>query len=307
MQFLFLFLFIALAIANKPTSKKNTYVTTPVGRILSECVHNVPSGSVIEEERDENDLITGRRIVRKNNHVVEIVPRCDTTEFPFFETISPSDDPPFPPDYDGWLVYTAFNTSSGFDTFLGDFTVPDAPASPPDVLFLFTGLQNIDWVPKRDPNPDGFDIIQPVLQYPGDDGYYWSVKSWYVTLDAGAFSSEEVMVSPGDTIFGNMSRITGEDWFIGSTALSTGQTTNMTYEAARLKDQFWAYNTLECYGCVDCSTYPSKNPSVFTNLALTKNSAPVVADWKINPKPNPTRFCTETITVQSPTGVTITF
>ena len=25
---------------------------------------------------------------------------------------------------------------------------------------------------------DGFDILQPVLQYPGDAGNYWSVKSW---------------------------------------------------------------------------------------------------------------------------------
>jgi hypothetical protein len=43
-------------------------------------------------------------------------------------------------------------------------------------------------------------------------------------------------------------------WFIGSTASSTGQTTTLTVSRARLAGQFWAYNTLECYGCVvSCS------------------------------------------------------
>lgn len=54
-----------------------------------------------------------------------------------------------------------------------------SPASTPDILYIFTGLQNIDWIPKVDPEPSAaFDIIQPVLQYPGDGGDYWSVKSW---------------------------------------------------------------------------------------------------------------------------------
>lgn len=46
-----------------------------------------------------------------------------------------------------------------------------------------------------DPEPSGaFDIIQPVLQYPGDEGNYWSVKSWYVTLKSGALASDEIKV-----------------------------------------------------------------------------------------------------------------
>ncbi len=46
------------------------------------------------------------------------------------------------------------------------------------------GVQNIDWIPKTDPEPTGpFDIVQPVLQSPADSGDDWSVKSWLVTLD----------------------------------------------------------------------------------------------------------------------------
>ncbi len=85
-----------------------------------------------------------------------------------------------PSDYDGWIAYTAFNVSSGISSFQGVFSVPDIPASTPHILYLFTGLQNKDWVPKVDPEVEGagFDIIQPVLQFPGDYGRYWSVKSW---------------------------------------------------------------------------------------------------------------------------------
>ena len=59
---------------------------------------------------------------------------------------------------DGWLQYTAVNVSKlglkgGFDAFTNTMSVPDVPASRPQVLYLFPGLQNIDWIPKVDPTP----------------------------------------------------------------------------------------------------------------------------------------------------------
>lgn len=51
-------------------------------------------------------------------------------------------------------------------------------ASHPWMLrFLFSCVFQI---PIHDPEVPVFDIIQPVLQYPADGGYYWSVKSWSV-------------------------------------------------------------------------------------------------------------------------------
>ena len=78
---------------------------------------------------------------------------------------------PLPADYDGWLQYTVSNTTDmakGYDGFYGEMSVPDLPKSRPQILYLFPGLQNIDWIPKVDPEPTAknpFDIIQPVLQY----------------------------------------------------------------------------------------------------------------------------------------------
>lgn len=131
---------------------------------------------------------------------------------------------------------------------MGYFSVPDAPQQNPEVLYLFTGLQNIDWIPIVDPDPSGpFDIIQPVcfskfnlyficsfksffqvLQYPGDGGNYWSVKSWYVTLDSGVVVSDEIPVKVGDTIFGNMTRLSGNNWYIGGTSLENKRTSSIT-------------------------------------------------------------------------------
>ena len=87
-----------------------------------------------------------------------------------------------PADYNGWLAYTADNHTAGYNSFLGFFSVPDEPAERAHIVYLFTGLQNFDWVPKVDPESQGqgFDIIQPVLQYPANFGRGWSVRSWSV-------------------------------------------------------------------------------------------------------------------------------
>ena len=52
------------------------------------------------------------------------------------------------------------------------------------------GVYLRSWIPKVDPEPSqDFDIIQPVLQYPGDSGNYWSVRSWCVFSTADVSSA----------------------------------------------------------------------------------------------------------------------
>jgi hypothetical protein len=139
---------------------------------------------------------------------------------------------------------TSPSMTTGFEAFTSVFSTPTLPTSDPDVLYLFPGLQNIDWIPLVDPIPSGaFDIIQPVLQYPGDNGNYWSVKSWWVTLDVGAMASNEVQLEVGDNIFGNMTKIGTEAWFINSVNMRTNQQTSIKASGigARLKSQPWAY------------------------------------------------------------------
>ena len=114
-----------------------------------------------------------------------------------------------------------------------------------------------------------------------------------------------------DNIFGNMSRVGVDSWYIGCYGVSpSGQKSQETVTTiksrTRLTSQPWAYNTLECYGCRSCATYPTM-PSVFTKLQLTQGSVDVSPAWIVNPKPSSDMKCKEGVTVASPSTQTIYF
>ena len=126
-----------------------------------ECVHVVPNGAHVTEDakgrvRVEHESLRGGHMR---------IPSCKRN------AKSKSARLGFPADYNGWLAYTSYKTTADtFTNFLGNFSVPNAPRNTPQQLFIFTGLQNVDWIPKVDPMPSQpFDILQPVLQYPADD------------------------------------------------------------------------------------------------------------------------------------------
>lgn len=293
------------------------YTPTPIGYMLKDCINNVPSGSLLVHEHNDEGVRTGRIIVKVDGEVHKIIPKCDTSRFPLLmqQLLDETKDNAssrkllqYPPDYDGWLAYTVFQNPTSFTSALGYFSVPDMPQNTPDILYLFPGLQNVDWIPKVDPQVPGFDIIQPVLQYPGDNGNYWSVKSWYVTLDAGYMVSDEIQVNAGDAIWGNMTFLGSNTWFVGSTVKSTGNSTTITVQSQdnRLGSQPWVYNTLECYGCQDCTTYPTQ-PISFYDIKLYAGSKLITPQWKVTPKPPEQKFCTEQAVVDSATKVHINF
>jgi hypothetical protein len=272
------------------------FTFTPQGPVPKKCVFQVPNGAHITES-PEGTL----QYKDPDTHQMIRLGSCDLT--PYFDPTLPPEYFGLPADYDGWLAFTSNMTKTTFDTFLGNFSVPDAPEHDPQVLYIFTGLQNVDWIPKIDPPPQVFDIIQPVLQYPGDDGNYWSVKSWYVTLDQGVVVSKELKVNIGTFVFGNMTRTGPQTWYIGSTN-SANETVSISVTRNRLLNQPWAYNTLEGYGVMGC-TYEPQNPTQFTALELTVDSKLVSPEWKSFQSPNPK--CHETATINSPDSVTISF
>lgn len=305
------------------------YTPTPAGDVLSHCVREVPHMAHAEEQPDGSTRLT------LEDGSSSSIPKCDTTvdgvTYPVLRrrgaaaaaahnattgaaanAVSDPQPNPLPADYDGWLQYTAFEDAQGFDSFVGEMSVPDVPAAKPQILYLFPGVQNIDWIPKVDPEPTQatpFDILQPVLQFPGS-GFKksWAVKSWYVTVNAGALYSSPINVASGDAILCNMTRTGPTSWFVGSKVKSSGKETNQRATNARLAKQPWAYNTLECYGCQGCATYP-KNPVTFTDLKLFKGGADVTSEvkWLVNPKPQADQKCKEATTVNSASDVAISF
>ena len=213
-----------------------------------------------------------------------------------------------PADYNGWLAYTVSKaTGAAYDAFLGSFSTPDAPKEVPQILYLFTGLQNINWIPKADPDPTvDFDIIQPVTQYPGNFGNYWSARSWYVTLRDGALASTEIRLEEGDNVFGNMTRTGTQSFTVVSVNSRTGEQTVQKASNARLSTQPWAYNTLECYGCSGCGTFPTK-PSVFSGLKLFAGGSEVKATWDVTPVKPVQPLCKAKAVVKDSADVTFDF
>lgn len=292
------------------------YTPTPFGYVLSHCIHHIPSGA------QSTVLPDGNTEVLAPNGTRIMIAKCDTQDGVYPVRIPREqgnrvEATSLPPDYDGWLQYTAVNVSKlglsgGFDAFTNVMSVPDKPAEPAQVLYFFPGLQNIDWIPKVDPEPGifkPFDIIQPVLQYPGE-GLDWELKSWYVTLHAGALYSTPIKVEAGDAILCNMTRTGPQSWdVIGTVQSDPSKTTKQKATNSRLALQPWAYNTLECYGCEGCGTFPTK-PITFTNNQLYQGGklVPVGGDqWEINPSPAKHLECHEATKVEVNGDTTISF
>lgn len=263
------------------------YVATPSGYILSKCAHTVPSGTYLKHDTLQGGMIAHHESFSEPRYISKCQPpkgypmRASREEM----AVMGSKNLTLPANYDGWTVYTVFESSNNktFDSFVNNFSTPtDLPKETPQQLFIFPGLQNQDWIPAHDKEPFfGFDIIQPVLQYPSSRGDGWSVKSWYVTTDIGTVATEEIALTPGDVILGNMTMTGPNTWYVDSVV--KGKHTHVTVDHPRLKTQPWAYNTVECYGCRGCGTYPT-TPTFFTDIVITQQNKQVPVSWLNTPK-----------------------
>merc|ERR1712228_781847 len=213
----------------------------------------------------------------------------------------------------GWQVYTKMDVGN-VSAFTGQWNVPSAPSKDGQILYTFTGLQNIDWVPPEKDPDEPFDIIQPVLQYgrtPAGGGAYWGVASWYVTLKAGAIHSELLRVEPDHIIFGNMTQ-TGEDqWFINSvdmTSTATRNNTSLIVSKSILKSQPWAYVTLEVYDVESCEQYPPSGTQMnYTNMQLYKGKDDISINFVIGTDGQSPPICDASISIPKSNDVSITF
>jgi len=272
------------------------YSLTPFGYHPNACIHKVPDGShIIDIDRE-----TGFIIVYPDGHK-ELHPPCSEKVHNVTNL-----------DGEGWQVWTKYytgNNNTDVNIFLGNFTVPQAPQEyKRQTLFIFTGLQNIDWVPP-DPRPKvPFAIIQPVLQYGlsvGGGGRLWSLASWYVTLSDGFIVSEFKTVEPGDVIFGNMTKLAKDSWFIGSYVRHKAIATTLIVTKKVLTVMPWAYVTLEVYGVTSCAQYPKNSASIFTDLILYQNGQLIEPKWGVQEQKG--AICGAKAQVISPSEVHLNF
>jgi len=290
-------LVITLSYAKVPEG----YTRTPAGIFWSECVHQVPSGTQIISSEE------GTTVIHLDGTVESAQP-CPVKSLGKNLKTKGTKKVGDTPD-DGWQAWTAYNNENNatFDIFLGYFNVPQSPSNfQGSILYLFTGLQNDNWVPipNEYSTPSDFVIIQPVLQYTSNG---WALASLYVTVDENVYESTLLPVTPGDSIFGNMTRTAPTTWYISG--ITGGQNTYLNVTDTRLTYQPWAYCTLEVYGIQDCTTDfpPSNSPIKFTQMQLFDQGGknPVTPQWQaLN---NGADHCNASASVGSASDATITF
>ena len=156
--FLFQILLGLICITFAFASNVEDFKITPFGRWAKECVHVVKPGSNIINHEDH--------FIIHHGNSKRTVQRCKTPN-PYIPSSTTNVTDPVIGE--GWQAYIKQNTNSNdITSFIGSWTVPPLPtnATPIEVLYTFTGLQNIDWVPPEiPPINQSFDIIQPVLGY----------------------------------------------------------------------------------------------------------------------------------------------
>ena len=97
-------------------------------------------------------------------------------------------------------------------------------------------------------------------------GAYWAVASWYVDGQGGpAFHSNLVQVNPGDVLLGVMTQ-TGQSGGQFSYYCEFVNIANTGLTISNVQELTWNIETLEAYGCQQCSDYPDANFTAFTGI-----------------------------------------
>eukprot|EP01083_Nonionella_stella_P314080 1130112_1 len=306
-MFMILLLLVAITNAVIKISDDEIYQLTPFGYWLSDCVHSVPSSSIITNFKHHftvNDKHTSRCKVPHNS--TYIAERIST--FAQQHTSIRQDNG------NGWQAYVKQDCGSGVTGFNGNWVVPSVPveSSIREVLYAFTALQNIDWVPPQTDPSEPFDIIQPVLQYGYESGKgggpFWGISSWYVTLSNDVIQSPLLPVSPGDLIYGVMQRVGNDSWYINTLDTTIGRNTSFTVSRSLLYSQPWAYVTLEVYDISSCDEFPPLGSNIpFSNLVLSNNFINTTIEWTPGRKGQNPSVCNAKIATYSSESVTISF
>jgi hypothetical protein len=261
-------------------------VITPGGVRHSSLVHRIQPGHTI-------DGTAGR--LRLFDHQAKLV-----TDFgalaarPLHQSLMPGNvmhpHVTVPGLQTGWISFAEWfnNTGHPITLFRSTWVVPPPPAtSSGQLIYLFNGIQNSTM------------IYQPVLQWGSNGafgGNHWCVASWFADGQGGqAFHSQDIQVSPGDTLVGvmTMTHQTGSQFSYNCEFQGIANTGLPITNQEELKD---AVVTLEAYNLTKCRDYPNTDATAFTaNTIQTTGPAPVV--WTAN---NPVTDCGQHTIIKNP-------
>jgi hypothetical protein len=229
------------------------YERTPGGLVHKSCVHEVPSGAVVDENDDVK--LDGRTIAH-----------LDPCHYPRYGRNSPPAGlTPTINDNIEAATAPAITNAWGFNWFneiTATVIVPSPPRTAPINNFFWPGLETAS----------GSAVLQPVLIYGQSDaggGPYWSVGLWYISAAGKETHVGVVRVRAGASITSTVklhcaANGTQCDALLmvqlnGTEILSLGVHTIEVWQTA-LK------GVLEANGINTCSQFPPGGSTTFTNV-----------------------------------------
>lgn len=255
------------------------YVRTPHGYFHSSCVQQVDQSEELQEDGS----------IKRADGKVRAISKCAYPNFLHSGVrVEASDNSArLPQTYNGYLQLVSTVLNSGTNKLTAYMAVPPNPTSQSgQTLYFFPGLQDAQNVVT---------ILQPVLGWNGYGANNWTIASWNCCKSGTTYVGNNVVVKPGDLIYGTMTNTSGQKWTITATDETNTSLASATLSTSGYNQSFdWVFaGALETYGVSSCSQFPSSGPIKFTNIQAYVNSQVVSnPSWSIQPGSNKETACT---------------
>ncbi|HTA64963.1 MAG TPA: hypothetical protein VK753_05620 [Xanthomonadaceae bacterium] len=255
------------------------YVRTPNGYFHASCVQHVDQSEELQQDGS----------IRRADGKIRQVAAC---AYPHFlrsgvRVEATEKATHLPEVYNGYLQLVSATLTSGTNQLIATMTVPRNPTtSSGQTLYFFPGLEDAQHVVT---------ILQPVLSWDGYGANNWTIASWNCCKSGTTYVGNNVVVSPGDEIYGTMVNTSGQQWTITATDETQTSLPSAVLKSSGYTQLFdWVFaGALETYGVSSCSQFPRTGPIRFTAIqAYVGGKVVNNPAWNIEPGTDPETACT---------------
>eukprot|EP01084_Bolivina_argentea_P062016 113387_1 len=259
---------IHIVLSNAISAERNSYIETPHGLRLSQCVHGAaePDAVITTVLNSTHDGVLVSYPASGKFDFHPTLPECVEEANKLFENFT--DDP-----YHDWQQNLYQDDTPSIGSFEGYYTLPnESPPKEGQTLFYFIGMVNYGQTDKQ------VTIIQPVATYSSNLCTNWCVISWNCcpngqTLYGGIVDLPENAKNVYGFCSANSSHIFVKSEYNGKQSTLTQPLDGRVFNYVDVTFEQWRDK--------DCKDYTNK-PFNFTNLKVkTKNGQNFSPKWKM--------------------------
>jgi len=264
------------------------YVRTPHGYFHASCVQHVDQSEELQQDGN----------IKRADGKIRPVAAC---AYPHFLKSGVRVEATgraihLPEVYNGYLQLVSATLTSGTNELTAYMTVPPNPTTQSgQTLYFFPGLEDAQ---------DVVTILQPVLGWDGFGANNWTIASWNCCKSGTTYYGNDVVVKPGDLIYGTMVNTSGQNWTISATDETQTSLASAVLKTNGYKQVFdWVFaGALETYGVSSCAQFPKTGPISFADIQAYVGGK-VVSNpaWNIEAGTNSETACTSASIVNSKT------